>query len=102
MKSTVDTLNINPDLTSVKPGQCSMCGAMKSSHPTGCPNYGIICKGCGNVGHGLLLCRKVMSLTKVGEPSSYSNFKGNRFRKDKDKKKRKMKSLLQMKMKKRQ
>ena len=35
MKSTVETPNINPDLTPVKPGQCSMCGAMKSSHPTG-------------------------------------------------------------------
>ena len=59
----------------------------ESFHPTGCPNNGIIWKGCGNVGHGLLLCRKVMSLTKVGKPSS--NFKGNLSRKDKDKKKRK-------------
>ena len=60
---------------------------MKSSNPTGCPNYAIICKGCGNIGHGLLFCRKVISLTKVGKPSS--NFKGNRSRKNKDKKKRK-------------
>jgi hypothetical protein len=36
------------------------------------------------VGQGLLFCRKVMSLTEVGEPSW-----GNRSRKDKDKKKRK-------------
>ena len=64
-----------------------MCGSMKSSHPTGCPKYGIICRGWGNVGHGLLYWRKVVSLPKVGEPSS--KFKGNCSRNDKDKKKRK-------------
>jgi len=53
-------------------------------------NHGIICEGCGNVDHGLLFCRKVISPTIVGEWSS--NSKGNRSRnkdKDKDKKKRK-------------
>ena len=39
-----------------------------------------------SVCHGLLFCRKVMSLTKIGEPSSKGNLPRN---KDKDKKKRK-------------
>ena len=59
MKSTVETPNINPELTPVKPGHCSMCGAMKSSHPTGCPNYGIICKVSGNV---VMVCSSAAKL----------------------------------------
>ena len=52
------------------------------------PPADIICKGCGNVG------RKVISLTKVGVPSS--NFRGNCSRnededEDEDEKKRKAK-----------
>ena len=38
----------NPDIAPPKPVQCAMYGAMKATHPTGCPQYGIICKACGN------------------------------------------------------
>ena len=63
MKAT-ETQEFNPDIAPPKPGQCAMCGAMKATHPTGFPQYGIICKACGNIGHALIFCRKVIALNK--------------------------------------
>ena len=37
-----DAQEFNPDVLTPKPGQCAMCGTMKTTHPTGCPPYGII------------------------------------------------------------
>ena len=79
----------NPDIAPPKPGQCAMCGAMKATHPTGCPQYGIICKACGNIGHALLFCRKVMSLNKPHDLSkSHSNKSPRSKNKDSNKKRK--------------
>ena len=55
---------LNPQLTPLQPLQCAMCGQLKSTHPSGCPNYGVTCSACGIVGHKLVFCRKVIALTK--------------------------------------
>ena len=51
-----------------------MCGQLKSSHPSGCPSYGVSCSACDIVGHKLIFCRKVISLKKTtSSPPSRSN-----------------------------
>ena len=82
-----DAQEFNPDILPPKLGQCAMCSAMKATHPTGCPQYGIICKVCGNIGHALLICRKVMTINKATEqPKSHSK-KSTLSKQNKDNKK---------------
>jgi len=38
---------------------------MKTTHPAGCPSYGVICSACGLVGHKLIFCRKVIPLKNL-------------------------------------
>ena len=92
--SKVFPIDYNPPLTPIQPLQCSMCGAPKASHPGGCPKYGLTCTGCGNIGHGLLFCRKVMKLmsdkSSTSSPNRNNRNNRNRNNDNNDKKKRKV------------
>ena len=52
--ATKSTDSINPTPIPPQSLQCAMCGQPKSSHPSGCPNYGVTCSACGIVVHNLL------------------------------------------------
>ena len=90
--TTVATLDSgNPIVSALQPLQCAMCGQLKSSHPSGCPSYGISCSACGIVGHKLIFCRKVIALKKATSSSPSRNNRPAKQRSDK-KSKRKEKS----------
>jgi hypothetical protein len=82
------TDSYNPMPTPLQPLQCAMCGQPKSTHPSGCANYGVTCSACGVVGHNLIFRRKVIALKKsTSNPTRGNN---NKIKKDhKNKKRRK-------------
>ena len=77
----------NPIVSALQPLQCAMCGQLKSSHPSGCPSYGIACSVCGIVGHKLIFCRKVVALKKATSSQSSRSNRPAKQRSDKQSKK---------------
>jgi len=62
--SNKSTEIFNPKPVPLQLLQCAMYGQLKSSHPSGCPNYGVTFSACGIAGHNLVFCCKVMASKK--------------------------------------
>ena len=52
--------NYNPTFLTLQPGQCAMCGQLKSIHPEGCPQFGkVVCSACQRPNHASLFCQRI-------------------------------------------
>jgi len=91
--------NYNPTFLTLQPGQCAMCGQLKSVHPEGCPQFGkVVCSACQRPNHASLFCQRIKKDIKKASDTSFPS-KGNRHHKrdrenkqDKSHKRRKYKS----------